>query len=252
MFHKSKLVMIYFLVTAFFSYPAFDAFAGFSKELFNVQKQLKYLGYNPGPIDGIWGQKTQIALKHFQRDNNLSVNGKINENTRSLLNLLSKKNTKTDEKTFQFKIVDKDNETIIEGRFKGFDSNGDGWIDNTELISFSEKVYQTCLSGKIKRKGWKEFVEEKEYPKIFHTLQDVKQFRFGVRKWNRGKGVTILEFKTDTNKLENFAVRGYLFWRKTELKENGRQADFFNGVSDGKEGLVLCMSEAENLRILIK
>jgi len=85
MFQKSKLIMIFFLVTAFLSNPAFDVFAGFSKELLKVQKQLKYLGYNPGPIDGIWGQKTLIALKHFQKDNNLVVNGKIDENTRNLL-----------------------------------------------------------------------------------------------------------------------------------------------------------------------
>ena len=168
----------------------------------------------------------------------------------AILNILTISSVEGAEKMYQFTIVNKNNEAIVEGSFKGDDSNGDGWIDKTELTNFSEQVYQTCLSGKIQRKGWQEFVEEKEYPKILHTLQDVKKFRFGVDEWS--KGVIILQFETDTDKLEGFAVRGYLFWRKTELKENGTQVVFLNGVSDGKEGLVFCMSEAENLRIMVE
>jgi len=154
------------------------------------------------------------------------------------------------EKTYKFTIINENNETKIEGSFKGGDSNGDGWIDKTELTNFSEIVNQTCLRGKIQRKGWKEFVEEEDYPKILHTLQDVKKFRFRVHK--RKKGDVILEFKTNTDNMKKFAVRDYLFWRQTELKENGTQVVFLNGVSDGKEGIVFCMSEAKNLRIILK
>ncbi len=168
----------------------------------------------------------------------------------AILNILVDSSVEGAEKAYQFTIVNKDNKAIIKGSFKGNDSNGDGWIDKTELTKFSEKVYQTCLSGKIQREGWQEFVEEKEYPKILHTLKDVKKFRFGANKWS--KGVTILEFETHTNKLGKFAVRGYLFWRETELKGSGTQVLFLNGVSDGKEGLVLCMSEIKNLRVMVK
>jgi len=33
-----------------------------------VQQQLKRLGYDPGPVDGIFGPKTEAAVKKFQRD----------------------------------------------------------------------------------------------------------------------------------------------------------------------------------------
>ncbi len=151
------------------------------------------------------------------------------------------------ENTYRFKIFNEKNKAIVEGSFKGEDTNGDGWIDKSELIRFSEKVNQTCLSGKIQKKGWKKFVNEKEYPIIIHELQDVKKFRFGVNEWR--KGIILLEFETNTNEMKNFSVKGYLFWRKTELKENGKKVVFLNGVSDGKEGLVFCMSEAKKLRI---
>ncbi len=158
--------------------------------------------------------------------------------------------TKGAEKTYQFTIMDKNNEVIIEGSFKGNDSNGDGWIDTTELTGFSEKVYKRCLGKKVHRKGWQEYVEEKDYPEIIHTLQDLKKFKFALKKWKEGS--TQLEFETDTYQYENFTVKGYLFWRKTELTENGTKAVFVNGVGDGTEGLVLCLTERENVIITIK
>ncbi len=43
----------------------------------DVQRELKRKGYDPGPIDGVLGIKTQTALKQYQIDNNLPV-GNLN------------------------------------------------------------------------------------------------------------------------------------------------------------------------------
>ncbi len=40
-----------------------------------VQAGLTKLGYNPGPIDGIQGSKTTAAIKSYQSDNGLLVDG---------------------------------------------------------------------------------------------------------------------------------------------------------------------------------
>ncbi|CAB1085522.1 hypothetical protein JY97_04115 [Alkalispirochaeta odontotermitis] len=50
-----------------------------------IQRSLKDLGYNPGPLDGIWGQKTEQALKAFQRENGLPATGKIDHATNTKL-----------------------------------------------------------------------------------------------------------------------------------------------------------------------
>ena len=55
------------------------------KTVFETQKKLKELGYNPGPLDGIWGRKTKRALKRFQHDNGLSKTGKIDSGTKERL-----------------------------------------------------------------------------------------------------------------------------------------------------------------------
>ena len=40
-----------------------------------IQKGLKDMGYNPGVVDGINGQKTQSAIRQYQKDHGLLVDG---------------------------------------------------------------------------------------------------------------------------------------------------------------------------------
>ncbi|MEJ1995553.1 MAG: peptidoglycan-binding domain-containing protein [Limibacillus sp.] len=41
-----------------------------------VQAALTRLGYDPGPIDGIYGSKTEQAIRSYQRNNGLTVDGR--------------------------------------------------------------------------------------------------------------------------------------------------------------------------------
>jgi peptidoglycan hydrolase-like protein with peptidoglycan-binding domain len=47
-----------------------------------AQEQLRELGYNPGPLDGILGSPTAQALRRYQRDYELPVTGTLNGQTR--------------------------------------------------------------------------------------------------------------------------------------------------------------------------
>jgi ankyrin repeat protein len=53
--------------------------------VYQAQKNLKELGYDPGSPDGIWGKKTASAVKRFQLDNGLPVTGKLDTQTRAKL-----------------------------------------------------------------------------------------------------------------------------------------------------------------------
>ena len=59
-----------------------------NKTVKSIQTKLASLGYKPGPADGILGRKTKDAIKAFQRDQGLAVNGKA---TTKLASLLSKR-----------------------------------------------------------------------------------------------------------------------------------------------------------------
>jgi peptidoglycan hydrolase-like protein with peptidoglycan-binding domain len=50
-----------------------------------LQKLLKDWGYNPGPVDGIFGPKTLKAVKQFQTDLGLDVDGIVGPKTWAML-----------------------------------------------------------------------------------------------------------------------------------------------------------------------
>lgn len=50
-----------------------------------IQIALKNAGYNPGPIDGKMGNRTKLAVRTFQRENALGVDGAVGKQTWKLL-----------------------------------------------------------------------------------------------------------------------------------------------------------------------
>lgn len=50
-----------------------------------IQEQLQALGYDPGPVDGVNGEKTDAAIRLFQKENDLEVDGLVGENTHTAL-----------------------------------------------------------------------------------------------------------------------------------------------------------------------
>jgi peptidoglycan hydrolase-like protein with peptidoglycan-binding domain len=43
--------------------------------VYNTQLSLTRLGFNPGPVDGVYGQQTANAISQFQQANRLPVTG---------------------------------------------------------------------------------------------------------------------------------------------------------------------------------
>ena len=50
-----------------------------------IQIALRNAGFNPGRIDGKRGRQTREAVRAFQRENNLAVDGKVGKRTWALL-----------------------------------------------------------------------------------------------------------------------------------------------------------------------
>lgn len=57
-------------------------------DVMEIQSLLKKIGYNPGPIDGDYGQQTKNAVTQFQRDNNLDPDGIIGPQTYKIIDVL--------------------------------------------------------------------------------------------------------------------------------------------------------------------
>ena len=78
-----------------------------SDDVKTLQKNLTELGYNLGPIDGIFGKKTQKALQDFEKQYGLTLDGVYDETNNSKLyeaiNLLKKSTTEVGEFTGELK-----------------------------------------------------------------------------------------------------------------------------------------------------
>ncbi len=50
-----------------------------------IQHALARKGYNPGPVDGVWGRLTEAAVRHFQADHGLVADGVVGPKTSVVL-----------------------------------------------------------------------------------------------------------------------------------------------------------------------
>ncbi len=51
----------------------------------SVQEALVEKGFDPGPVDGIWGSRTKAALMKFQESAGLAANGQVDGDTKNSL-----------------------------------------------------------------------------------------------------------------------------------------------------------------------
>jgi peptidoglycan hydrolase-like protein with peptidoglycan-binding domain len=64
-------------------------------DILEAQKKLNTNGYNVGTPDGKLGPQTRAAIRKYQKDNNIAVTGKLDESTRTHLNVAGGKTMAT-------------------------------------------------------------------------------------------------------------------------------------------------------------
>ena len=65
--------------------PSSDPYTGF---ISSVQEKLRALGFNPGPVNGGWGEKTQAALAQFQLSRAIPAGGQLDDLTLAELGIV--------------------------------------------------------------------------------------------------------------------------------------------------------------------
>jgi peptidoglycan hydrolase-like protein with peptidoglycan-binding domain len=65
--------------------------AGGSDKVRRLQRQLRRLSYQPGPVDGLFGARTETAVRHFQRTRRLAVDGIVGPSIAGLLAKLDRR-----------------------------------------------------------------------------------------------------------------------------------------------------------------
>ena len=88
-----RLVIVFFIfliiVCAGFCGYATSRRGSSGSEVRQIQEKLKKWGYYNGSVDGIYGSKTEAAVKSFQRKNNLTVDGIAGKKTLAAMGINS-------------------------------------------------------------------------------------------------------------------------------------------------------------------
>lgn len=95
---KSLLVVLTLLVFTLFMAPMAQAatlvtYGSTGSDVVSVQTELSQLGYNVGPLDGIFGSKTLTAVKSFQSTHNLVADGIVGPLTSQALTVALREKT---------------------------------------------------------------------------------------------------------------------------------------------------------------
>lgn len=53
--------------------------SGHSPRVAEMQSNLARLGYDPGPVDGLFGPRTSAAIREFQQDHGLTPDGRLTQ-----------------------------------------------------------------------------------------------------------------------------------------------------------------------------
>ena len=86
-FLKIFTVFLLVVVLSAISVLAYSAYGSRGEEVREIQARPAALGYYNGSIDGIYGVQTKNAVKRFQQDRNLTVDGIAGEKTLAALNI---------------------------------------------------------------------------------------------------------------------------------------------------------------------
>ena len=80
-------ILVVSLILTLFFVCSISVAAQYKREVYQAQKALKELEYNPGKLDGLWGKRTQRAIERFQRNVGLPVTGRLDEQTKTKLGI---------------------------------------------------------------------------------------------------------------------------------------------------------------------
>ena len=84
---KALAVILVFMLISINAYASSLSFGSRGEDVKALQQALSERGYDLGEVDGIYGEKTREAVRRFQSDNSLEVDGIAGPKTLSVLKI---------------------------------------------------------------------------------------------------------------------------------------------------------------------
>ena len=112
-----------------------------------IQQKLKNWGYYSGAVDGIFGSKTETAVKYFQSKNGLTVDGKVGPQTLAALGMSS--TTVSNSSSGDVDLLAR----LISAEARGEPYNGQVAVGAVVLNRMKHPSFPNTMSGVIYQSG---------------------------------------------------------------------------------------------------
>ena len=113
-----------------------------------IQTRLKSRGYSTGAIDGIYGSRTESAVKYFQRTNGLAVDGQAGDKTLAALGIYEKPSAGSGSDGDVYLLA-----RLISAEARGEPYVGQVAVGAVVLNRIDHPSFPNSLSGVIYQKG---------------------------------------------------------------------------------------------------
>ena len=149
---KLIIILAIFLMIICMVYPTVQALSRYGsngEEVRKIQTKLKNWGYYNGSLDGIFGSKTLLAVKSFQRKNGLTVDGIVGEKTLAALGITSSSNTGTSSNNTNLNLLSK----LVYAEARGEPYKGMVAVAATVLNRVASSQFPDTIAGVIYQSG---------------------------------------------------------------------------------------------------
>lgn len=117
------------------------------QEVINIQTRLKNWGYYSGTVDGVFGSKTQAAVKSFQRKNGLTPDGVAGPATLAKIGLPTGQGSATSSNDTTLLAM------VINGEARGESYEGQVAVGAVVLNRVRHSSFPNTIAGVIYQKG---------------------------------------------------------------------------------------------------
>ena len=151
-------------------------------DVLDVQNRLKERGFDPGPIDGIFGSKTAAAVRGFQEKHGLQVDGIVGPETGGALGMLGADGTVP-------------TDAAQEARLKAMKARMDDMAEQADQKKAAEKQREAIDALKAKEQQERQKAAEKKADAVEavtgavkETGEKVEETKVGGSLWSRITG----------------------------------------------------------------
>lgn len=169
-----------------------------------IQRKLKNWGYYTGNVDGIFGYRTEQAVKYFQRTNSLSVDGKVGSQTLQALGMSVNSQGSTSGVSSSNSAYSESDINLIArvvyGEARGEPYTGQVAVAAVILNRVKSSSFPNSVSGVVYQNGAFDAVSDGQY-NLKPDSTAVKAVKDAVNGWDPTYGaIYYYNPKTATNK----------------------------------------------------